>query len=75
MSSPRRPGRPCHARANHALASFHLQWLELSELGSLKQGPDDHRLFTPQLASEMRDETALFDVFREADDLDVDDRA
>jgi hypothetical protein len=55
--------------ATDALASFHLQWLELDALGSLTKAPAVYPAFDATMAAAMQDETTRFVdyVFRKGD--------
>ena len=48
------------ARFATALASFHLQWLDLTELGAVEKRTKLYPLFTPALRAAMREETVRF---------------
>jgi hypothetical protein len=47
-------------RFRDTLASFHLQWLDLTELSGVEKRNKLYPLFTPELRAAMRDETVRF---------------
>jgi hypothetical protein len=56
-------------RFGDSLSSFHLQWLDLTELGSVEKRKKIYPLFTHELRAQMREETMRFvdHVVREGD--------
>jgi hypothetical protein len=56
-------------RFRDALASFHLQWLDLTELGAVEKRNKIYPLFTPKLRAAMQQETVRFvdQVIRQED--------
>jgi hypothetical protein len=58
-------------RFRDTVASFHLQWLDLTELGAVEKRNKIYPLFTPDMRASMREETVRFADFvvREGDGL------
>ena len=56
-------------RFGDSISSFHLQWLDLTELGSVEKRTKFYPLFTHELRGQMREETVRFvdHVVREGD--------